>query len=58
VTTTNATITIASGTSQSTSGSIIISGCFGIGTKQICYTPTTQITVQPGTGYTAVNPEI
>lgn len=57
-TTTTATITITSGTGQATSGSIIISGCYGIGTKQICYTPNTQVTVLPGTGYTPVNPEI
>lgn len=58
VTTTNATITIAAGSNQATSGSIIISGCFGTADKQICYTPGTQITVQSGTGYVAVNPEI
>jgi YD repeat-containing protein len=58
VTTTNATVTIAAGSNQATSGSIIISGCFGTADKQICYTPSTQITVQPGTGYIAVNPEI
>ncbi|QEC79535.1 hypothetical protein [Mucilaginibacter ginsenosidivorax] len=57
VTTTNATITITAGTNQATSGSIIISGCFGTADKQICYTPSTQITVQPGTGYIPVNPE-
>lgn len=58
VTTTNATITIAAGSNQATTGSIIISGCFGAADKQICYTPATQVTVQPGTGYIAVNPEI
>lgn len=57
-TTTNTTITIAAGTNQATSGSIIISGCFGIGTKQICYTPNTVITVLPGTGYTPWVPDI
>jgi len=58
VTTTNATITIAAGSNQATSGSIIVSGCFGTADKQICYTPSTQVTVQSGTGYIAVNPEI
>ncbi|GAA3968809.1 hypothetical protein GCM10022210_17090 [Mucilaginibacter dorajii] len=57
-TTTTVTITITSGTGQATSGSIIISGCYGIGTKQICYTPSTQVTVLAGTGYIPVNPEI
>jgi hypothetical protein len=56
VTTTNSTVTIAYGTNQGTSGSLLSSGCFTNSSIQICYS--SSVTVQPGTGYVPVNPEI
>jgi len=50
VTTLNYTATIASGTSQATSGSLVDSGCSGIA----CYTG--GVTLKPGTGYNVYTP--
>lgn len=56
VTTTNSTVTISSGTNQGTSASLLSSGCFTNSSIQICYS--SSVTVQAGTGYVPVNPEI
>jgi YD repeat-containing protein len=57
VTTHNSTVVIAAGSSQGTSGSFQVSGCSGVGDKQVCYTPNTIVTLQAGTGYTPWTPD-
>jgi hypothetical protein len=57
VSTTNSTVTITAGTNQATSGLIPVSGCSGVGDKQICITPNTIVTLQVGTGYTPWIPD-
>ncbi|HEY9196463.1 MAG TPA: hypothetical protein VIM77_09360, partial [Mucilaginibacter sp.] len=51
--TANGSVTIAAGSNQASTASIKVSGCQGIGTKQVC--TNTYISLQPGDGYQIID---
>jgi len=51
--TANGSVTIAAGSNQASTASIKVSGCQGVGTKQVC--TSTYISLQPGDGYQIID---